>query len=278
MVLAALLFAIMGACIKLVASHLSTNEIVFFRGFVGAAFVPVLILARGGSLKTNIPFSHLRRGLAGMAAMWLAFYAISQLPLGTAATLTNTSPIWMGVILTILVLIRQKGRINGWLLVTLLVSFCGVSLVLRPTFHSGQGFAASTALISGFMTALAYMQVRSLAAAGEPDTRIVFYFSLFVTLIGLVATFITGWIMPTTHEWLLLLIISLTATLAQICMTRSYSRGKTLLSANLQYTGVVFSSLLGLLLWHDVLSPMSLLGMLLIVSSCIAATWLTARQ
>ncbi len=59
---------------------------------------------------------------------------------------------------------------------------------------------------------------------------------------------------PRPHDrygLLLLAGIGVRATMAQMAMTRAYRVGKVLVVANLQYTGIVFSSLWGLLLWGD---------------------------
>ncbi len=61
-------------------------------------------------------------------------------------------------------------------------------------------------------------------------------------------------------------------------MTRAYKRGNTLLTANLQYAGIVFSSVWGMLIWSDRLNWLSWLGMGLIIASGIATTLMRARQ
>lgn len=61
-------------------------------------------------------------------------------------------------------------------------------------------------------------------------------------------------------------------------MTRAYKRGNTLLTANLQYAGIVFSSLWGMLVWSDKLNWLSWLGMALIIASGIATTLTRARE
>ncbi|MNR24768.1 EamA-like transporter family protein [compost metagenome] len=83
------------------------------------------------------------------------------------------------------------------------------------------------------------------------------------------------------HTWHgagLLLAIGILATLGQTSMTRAYKRGNTLLTANLQYAGIVFSSLWGILVWDDKLNWISWLGMVLIIASGIAATLTRARD
>jgi S-adenosylmethionine uptake transporter len=63
-----------------------------------------------------------------------------------------------------------------------------------------------------------------------------------------------------------------------MAMTRAYRLGKVLVVANLQYTGIIFSSLWGMLLWGDVFDWHVWLGMGVILVSGIAATFYNTRS
>ena len=81
-----------------------------------------------------------------------------------------------------------------------------------------------------------------------------------------------------TRDFLLLLAIGVTATIAQIAMTRAYRLGAMLVTANLQYTGIIFSSMWGILIWGDHLDWVGWLGIAIILISGIAATFYNARS
>jgi len=74
-----------------------------------------------------------------------------------------------------------------------------------------------------------------------------------------------------------LLPIGILASLGQMCLTRAYSRGATLVVANLQYSGIVFAALYGLVLFDEQLPLIGWLGMALIMASGIASTALRTR-
>ena len=74
-----------------------------------------------------------------------------------------------------------------------------------------------------------------------------------------------------------LLPVGVFASLGQLCMTRAYSKGATLVVANLQYSGIVFAALYSLLLFGDDIPLIGWLGMALIVASGMTATLLRAR-
>jgi drug/metabolite transporter (DMT)-like permease len=280
MVLGALMFALMGVCIKFAAAGYHALEITAYRGLIGALFVLAVARTQGVGLRTRLPLMHLWRSTIGTAAMITFFYAITQLPLATAMTLNYMSSIWVATFLIggALLLNRPAAeQRQGMLLATVLTGFGGVALVLRPTFDSAQLVAGLVGLASGLFAALAYLQVTALSRAGEPEARTVFYFSASASLVGLAGTLYLGaspwdwqacwWLIPT----------GVCAALGQLCMTRAYASGSTLLVANLQYTGIVFSSLFGLLIFAEQLPWQGWAGMALIMASAIAASVLRTR-
>ncbi len=287
MLFASFVFAIMGVCVKLASDLYSTSEIVMYRGIVGVAFMLTFVKLHGGSLKTALPWHHAWRGTIGVIALWLWFYAIAHLPLPTATTLNYMSPIWIAAILFIAGWWQGKNRFEWHLVSAILMSFVGVTLLLRPSMHADQWATGLVGLLSGVLSALAYLQVRQLGQLGEPEYRVVFYFSAAGLLAGLLGSLfhpgVFGTPAPVWHAHTpkgiaLLLGLGVSATVAQIAMTRAYRLGKTLVTANLQYTGIVFSSFWGILLWNDVLDWRSWAGIGIILVSGVAVTFYNTRN
>ena len=286
MLLASFLFAAMGVCVKLAAELYTTSEIVMYRGIMGAAMLFVLSRVRGDSMRTPLPWAHATRGVIGVTALWLWFYAIGRLPLAMSMTLNSMAPIWLAAILLGAAWWRGQGRLEWNCALAVLASFGGVTLLLQPSMQASQWFAACVALVSSMISALAYLQVRKLGQLGEPEYRVVFYFSVTGAVAGVLGNLATPWIAPgqiawhghTTHGVLLLAGVGLCATAAQMAMTRAYRLGHPLVTANLQYTGIVFSSIWGILLWSDALGWMGWLGIAIILASGSAATYYNSRS
>ena len=167
---------------------------------------------------------------------------------------------------------------QGPLVLTVLAGFAGVILMLRPTMEQNQVFAGLMGLMSGLTAAFAYMQVMALGKLGEPESRTVFYFavgSAVAGAVGMAATGVSPW------DWrqaLWLLPIGVLAALGQLCMTRAYSQGATLVVASLQYFGIVFGAIYSVTLFGDTIPLSGWVGMALIVASGIAATVLRAPR
>lgn len=279
MVLATLLFATMGVCVKLASAFYAASEIVMYRGLVGLAMTAWLCRRQGITLATRLPGMHLWRSISGVTSLCLWFYAIGKLPLATAMTLNYMSSVWMALFLLGGAVLMGAQRLDWRLMASVLLGFFGVALILRPTLEQQQLWHGLAGLLSGMLAAMAYLQVTALGRAGEPELRVVFYFSIGGAVAGAVITGVTqGGLQPHT-PWsaTLLLAVGLLATTAQVCLTRAYAIGKPLVNACLQYLGIVFSFLYGMLLFQDPLTWLAGLGMLLIIGAGIAATLLRSR-
>ncbi|HEY8908621.1 MAG TPA: DMT family transporter, partial [Rhodoferax sp.] len=161
------------------------------------------------------------------------------------------------------------------LMSTVLTSFAGVILLLRPTLAQDQLFAGLIGLLSGLGASMAMLQVTALGKVGEPEGRVVFYFSIGTTLVGLLGSLWFGFTPWSGVRWQALawlIPIGVLASLGQWSMTRAYSRGSTLLVANLQYLGIVFAAGYSWLLFGERLTPTGWAGIALIMASGIAAT------
>ncbi len=271
-VFASLLFATMGVCVKLASTHYGSGEIVMYRGLIGALMIGAVCRWRGESLRTALPAQHFLRSLTGVVALCLWFYAISKLPLATAMTLNYTSSLWLALFLLGGATVLRAHPVDARLVGAALAGFVGVVLVLRPTVEQDQWWHGLAGLLSGMVSAAGYLQVAALGRAGEPESRTVFYFSIGGVLGGAALTSLTGW---HPHRWSgvgLLLAVGVLATVAQLMLTRAYTRGRTLTNASLQYLGIAFSYLYGVLLFDDRITWIAVLGMLLIVGAGVWAT------
>ena len=274
----ALLFSVMAVCVKWASVQYSACELVFYRSLVGTLFVSAVARVNGTSLRTSLPAMHFWRCICGVISLTLWFYAIGGLPLATAMTLNYMSSVWMALFLLGGAVMLGAARVDGRLVAAVLTGFAGVALVLRPTFEQQQLWHGMAGLLSGLIAAMAYLQVTALGRAGEPELRIVFYFSLGGLALGALWMALQGAHAHSLRGLALLLAIGLSATAAQMMMTRAYRIGRTLSNASLQYVGIVFSFGFGVLLFDDPVTWMALAGMVLIVIAGLAATFLRSHH
>ena len=282
MLLGSLAFATMGVCVKYASAHFQAGELVFYRGLISALIMGAALRAGRIEWRTPVPAAHAWRSVSGVVSLGAWYYAIAALPLATAMTLNYMSSIWIGAFLIggqLLLGLRlgQPSAQQGPLMLAVLASFAGVVMTLRPTLEQNQLFAGLVGLMSGLVSAMAYLQVTTLGRLGEPAERTVFYFALACTGCGALSMAVGGISVWDWQAGLWLLPMGALATLGQWCMTRAYSQGATLLVANLQYSGIVFGALYSLLLFGDEIALIAWLGMAIITASGILATILRER-
>ena len=268
MLLAALFFALMSMFVKLGASSYGSVELLFWRTLIGAVCLGSVMAWRGQSPLTPLWLGHLKRSFIGYLSMSALFYALTRLPLSTAVTLNYTSSLFFALICVV----KLKDHLTRPVLLALLSGFAGIVLLLHPTFSSDQWLAGLVGLGSGLCAGFAVFQVRELGKMGEPSWKVVFWFFTIASVFGFVWLMLGPGFSPLTRDTVWpLLGVGICGMLGQLFMTRAYKDGRKYLVASFAYLTVVFSVLLGMLLWGDALSVSGMLAMVLIVGSGILA-------
>jgi drug/metabolite transporter (DMT)-like permease len=284
MLAASFFFATMAVCVKYASAYFTSSDMVFWRGVIGIVIMWLLARSQRVSLRTRYPLMHAWRSMVGVISLGAWFFALGALPLATAMTLNYMSSVWIAAFLVGGALVAWSPKAGdawparqGLLALAVLAGFAGVVLMLRPTIEANQVFGAVVGLLSGITAAFAYLQVMALGKIGEPDTRTVFYFAVGSCVAGAV-----GMLFGDTAPWhwrhmAWVFPVGLLAALGQLCITRAFSRGATLVVACLQYSGIVFGAIYSIVLFGDRLPAVAWTGIALIVASGVGATVLRAR-
>lgn len=270
---AALLFSLMAAFVKLCSSELGTLELVFYRSLFGVLFIGAFIWKAGHTLKTPYIAGHIKRSILGTASIALWFYTLGKLPFGLNMTLIYTTPLFMAANFWILAIVRRQ-KAPWALILSIIMGFAGITIVLQPSFHSEDLIPALICLSVSLVDLAVYWQMKELGNLKEPSWRIVFFFTLFGTVFGLVGSFAFEDGMHVPHGSTILGIIGMgaCATLGQICTTRSYAYGNMLLSSCLGFSAIPISAVISFLLFDEAISAVALVGMSVIVASGMTAS------
>jgi drug/metabolite transporter (DMT)-like permease len=237
MVGAALLFAAMGAAVKIASAGLPNAMIVFVRSALGlVALAPWLVRLGPGNLATRHFREHVVRSLAGLGAMYCFFYAIAHLRLADAVLLNYSLPLFMPFVES--VWLREPFPRRLWWGVGL--GFLGVIVILRP----GPGIfqpAALAGVAAALFAAVAQVGIRRLTRS-EPSIRIVFYFGAISTAVSALPL-AHEWRTPAPPLWLTLAALGVLATAGQLLLTEAYSYAPAARVGPFIYTSVVFAGL-----------------------------------
>ena len=269
MIGASIAFTGMATSIKLAAQDgVPVSNIIFYRGVFSVVVMSLYLRHRGLSLRTPHWNAHLRRSVASYAGLISYVAAITLLPVATAVTLNYTSPLLLATML----LWVHRERPEPPLLGALLGGLLGVILLLRPTYDQSHWLGGSIALASAGLAAWAALNIRALGRLNEHPARTVLYFSSFITVATLPWFLVSNPRALTVQGTTYVLGAAAFAAVGQTMLTIAYQRGHTLLVSLLGYSQVIFTSILGVLIWNDRLSSLSWLGMTLVILSGFVAT------
>ncbi len=273
-VVATLFFSLMGSFVKLGATHFSSIELVFYRSFISLLFLLIYIVASQKEIKTPHLRKQIDRGVIGFLSLAFFFYAIAHLNLGSAMTLNYTSPIFLGVFLPFI----SHQKIKKSIFLCTIIGFIGALLILDPHGEWQSWFAGLVGLVSGIGAALAYIHVIQLSKLNEPDWRTVFYFTLISSIGAGLWIIFTGYQKLVWNDIWILIPLGLSATIAQIAMTRAYRLGNSLVIGALSYLAIVFSSIISLLYFNEMMRIEDILGAIIIILSGAIASNISLKS
>ena len=270
--ISALLFSVMGICIRYASHSIDNYTIVFFRNVVGLIlFLPFIFRQGMGFVKTEKLWMHSWRSVVGLAAMYGFFYAIAHLKLSNAMVFTYSSPIFIPLIAWLFL----KERITTAMLCAAALGFIGVFCVAKPD----QGLLNWISLIgiaSSLLASMAFVTVRALTQT-EPPERIVFYFCMIGSLLSVIPMF---WVWRPYHlqELLFLIGAGILANISQIFMSHAYRLAPAGQIAPVNYMAIIFAGIWGFLLWNEVPDLYSVIGFCIILLAILLCSPLTQRQ
>ena len=265
-VLAFLCVAIMSAFGK-AAVRVSTGTIVFFQNFISLLlFLPWALRHGTAGVKTSRIGLHVLRAVSGLLSQALMFIAVKKMPLMNAVLLTNSAPLFIPLITWVWL----KEKISGVVWASLLVGFLGVMLILKPSAALLSNPAALAATTAALFSAFALVTVNRLSTT-ETTQRILFYYFLFSSLAAAPFAF-ASWKILSTREWMYLIGIGVSMAISQLLIILAYRHASAGRIAPFNYSVVVFSGLIGWLVWRNAPDILSLFGVLFVSVGGILST------
>lgn len=269
MVLATLALTGMHALVRYLSAEMHAFEITFFRNLFGLLIMtPLMFRAGVEELKSRQPRLHLIRSCFGILAMSLWFYGLSVVPIAEATALSFTAAIFGSVAAA--VILRERMRLRRWTAV--LTGFAGALIILQPGFQSVQP-GAWIVLTSSLFWALALVTVKKLSST-DSIVCIVAWNSVLLTALSLPLA-LPVWVAPNAGQLGWLLVIGLLATLGHLAMTNAFRLADATAVFPVDFTRLLWASLLGFLLFAEVPDAATWVGGAVIFAS---TTYITFRE
>lgn len=267
-------FALMNMFVKL-SGDLPPIQKSFFRNLVALILALIILLHQRVGFKVekrNVP-ALLLRAVFGTLGILCNFYAIDHLYIADASMLNKLSP-FFAVIFSALFLKEKLKLYQG---LSVLTAFIGALFIIKPVGDFSDILPSLLGMLGGLGAGAAYTAVRYLTQRGQNGSFIVFFFSAFscaVTLPFLIFDF-----HPMSLQQLIFLIMAgISAAGGQFTITMAYSYAPAREISVFDYTQIIFSSLLGIVVFSQYPDIYSILGYLIICSVSIFMFFKNKKQ
>ena len=264
MLLAIFLFSCVDAIGKLLTVHIHPLQVGWTRQ-LGIAVIALYLIARRGRgvLRTNSRWLQIARAATVAGASTLIYFALQHVPLADATAVLFVGPFMITVVAAIF--LKEPVGFRRW--ITIIIGFAGTLLVVRP----GMGIV-HPAIFFVFLTAafFAARQIiaRILATRDPIETTIVYTGLGSVTILSI--PLLSVWQTPDSLYVVgLCCAIALIAGVAEICMIKSVEMTLAVVVAPVMYTMIVWSVLIGLVIFKQVPDLSTIFGAGIIIGSGI---------
>ena len=266
MIISGLFFVIMHSAVKYLSKEVHIFEIAFFRCALVVFVLAPIIFQQGKSIFiTKQPKIQFLRISTNSVAMLCFFYGITSTPLAQLTTLGFTVPIFA----TILAVIFMGEKIRIRRTSALIIGFIGTIIVMRPDISIELG--AMLIIFSSFLWSVCLIFIKKLTQTDSAIT-ISLYFG-----IGMIpATFAMAFPvleMIDIRQFLILVFIAITGTLAQTIMNSALKKGELALLLPFDFLRLIWSVLIGYALFAEEPHITLWIGGALIVGSTSYIAW-----
>jgi drug/metabolite transporter (DMT)-like permease len=260
--LAYLLFSLQDAFIKLLVVGVSVWQIMFMRSAVITAGCLLLggpALVRDTAQSPIVKPMMLRSFL--ILGAWLCYYtAARDLQLAELTTIYFAAP----VIITVLSVFVLHETVPMLRWAAVIIGFVGVFVACDPA-SIGLTLPIVLVLCAAFLWALSIVLLRKIALKERTTIQIVLNNGFFMILVT--PPMLVYWQTPDGTQTILMVAVGALGGLAQLALFDGMKRAEASVLAPFEYTSLIWSFLLGYMIWGDLPRPAVIVGAVLIVSA-----------
>lgn len=267
------LFILVGVIVRELSQTIDIFQILLFRQLVFVTLLmPSIISNIDAMLHPKMVSMHLWRVTGAFIALYFSFLTVSNIPFADATALGFLKVLFVAVISRLFL----KENVGWARMTTILVGFAGVMLVVQPTLESESLFYVGTGLVAALGAAIAVICVRKMANV-ESKTVVLAYQAIFVGAVALIPAIIE-WQWPTWSELALLVLVGVISSIGQWFGVTAFKWGEANVVSNVEYSQMIYSMVLGYLLFAELPNSLALIGAAVILFSAILPFIIKAKQ
>jgi drug/metabolite transporter (DMT)-like permease len=251
---------VMATLVKYLGTRIPALEIFFFRSLIGFFFVYSVFWRNPlEPFRTQRPGMHFVRGAVGALGNACFFWTLTHMLLADAMALQFSRPLFM-----IPLAIFFLGEVVGMQRIGVAVAgFAGILLYARP-FTAGFEPGVFVGAFGAFVGGLVVICIKRLQTT-EPTRVIMFYYAFWNTLLAAIPAAI-WWVTPNAYEFMVLIAVGFLGMAGQGMITHGLSQGDATVLIPLDYSRILYSAIVGYLLFAEIPSAWSFAGMALIIA------------
>jgi drug/metabolite transporter (DMT)-like permease len=268
------MFTVMNVFAKLLSDNHSVIEIAFYRNLIACLpflFIVFVLGRREILVIQSKPSLVGLRAVLGAVSLMTTFAAFSLMPMAETTVLLFTASLFIPV----LGIFFLGERVGPWRWGAVVIGFAGVVVMAQPGGNIHM-LGVMVALGAAFLHATLQIVLRYLGRYESPET-VTFYFLVIGTLVtALPLPFVA--VTPTLAEVPLLFGVGLSGALAQWLLSVAFRNAPAAIVTVFNYSGIVWATLFGWLIWNDWPLPTVLVGATVVIASNALIIWRESRR
>ena len=264
---ATLFGSFMGAGVKLLSNDLHPIIICFYRCLMGLIIItPFVARNNFKALQTDNMRLQIFRALINIISMICWFSAIGMMHFEKATALGFTTPLFT----TVLAVLILGEVIRFHRTAALLLGFIGILIIIRPGYMPFE-FGTILMLIASFSFSFVLIFVKKLSAT-DSSLTIIFYHLLYMTPAFFILSFFY-WENINLNQLIIFILMGASGLLSHWCLAQAFKMSDTTFVMPLQFTKLIWASLIGLFIFSEQPDIWTWVGGVIIFISVVYITY-----
>ena len=257
----------MGAGVKLLSDDLHPIVICFYRSLMGLILItPFVVRNNFKALQTQNMRLQIFRASINVISMICWFSAIGMMHFEKATALGFTTPLFT----TVLAVIVLGEVIRFHRTAALLLGFIGIIIIIRPGYVPFE-FGTVLMLIASFSFSFVLIFVKKLSAT-DSSLTIIFYHLLYMTPVFFILS-LFYWENINLYQLIVFTLMGASGLLSHWCLAQAFKMSDTTFVMPLQFTKLIWASLIGLFIFAEQPDIWTWIGGIIIFISVVYITF-----